>query len=405
MPISGLGLCNRAYHCAGYLGTVAELLKVREDELMARRSFGRACLADVRRRLAQFALDALSVPPGDPMRVACVDDHPAVTAVWEAPPQPRPLAEVLEEILELLARGEQLRAQGTRRAASRTPLVPDFRKAALAEVASYVYGAMKPREREVVELRFSAPDADAPSLAGLGRRFGLTRERIRQILVSALERLRKDTERQRRQSVTEVLTRCFEASGGVSRAAAVSQALAATYSGGGDGAPALARVLLETTPAFRRVREEVWCLTTAVSPEEVRETADLLRAALRRGGRLMTPRQLTAACGDGRRPRPDEALVVGCVVADPQFRELQTGRIGLREWEWGIPGSTEEYAVACLRARGRPMTVRGLTDAVASLLPPGGSPNGMAECLANSPAVVRIRTGVYDLRERVGDAG
>jgi RNA polymerase sigma factor (sigma-70 family) len=47
------------------------------------------------------------------------------------------------------------------------------------------------RERTVVTLRFGLANEPAMTLEAIGARLGLTRERIRQIEVAALERLRR----------------------------------------------------------------------------------------------------------------------------------------------------------------------------------------------------------------------
>jgi len=69
-----------------------------------------------------------------------------------------------------------------------------------AEAASYgamqdeidgVLGALTPREREVVRLRFGLADGKQHTLAEVGNRLGLTRERIRQIERDTLRELRK----------------------------------------------------------------------------------------------------------------------------------------------------------------------------------------------------------------------
>jgi RNA polymerase primary sigma factor len=50
---------------------------------------------------------------------------------------------------------------------------------------------LPPREAKVLELRYGLSDGHSCSLREIGQKLGVTRERIRQIEASALQRLRK----------------------------------------------------------------------------------------------------------------------------------------------------------------------------------------------------------------------
>ncbi len=50
---------------------------------------------------------------------------------------------------------------------------------------------LKPQEREVIILRFGLLDGQELTLAEIGRRFNLSRERVRQLESKALKRLRQ----------------------------------------------------------------------------------------------------------------------------------------------------------------------------------------------------------------------
>lgn len=52
---------------------------------------------------------------------------------------------------------------------------------------------LPPREAEIIRLRFGLEDGEEHTLEEVGRRFGLTRERIRQLEIRALRKLRQTT--------------------------------------------------------------------------------------------------------------------------------------------------------------------------------------------------------------------
>ena len=58
------------------------------------------------------------------------------------------------------------------------------------EQIEHVLASLDRREQRVLRLRFGLDDGHARTLEEVGREFGLTRERIRQIEVQALRKLR-----------------------------------------------------------------------------------------------------------------------------------------------------------------------------------------------------------------------
>jgi RNA polymerase primary sigma factor len=60
----------------------------------------------------------------------------------------------------------------------------------LQEKISEMLSSLSPREGMVLQLRFGLKDGQPRTLEEVGRKFGVTRERIRQIEASALRKLR-----------------------------------------------------------------------------------------------------------------------------------------------------------------------------------------------------------------------
>jgi RNA polymerase primary sigma factor len=72
----------------------------------------------------------------------------------------------------------------------------------LRETLEHVISTLRPREQEILRLRFGLDDDHARTLGEIGEKFGLTRERIRQIEVKALRKLRHPS---RSRKLTEFL--------------------------------------------------------------------------------------------------------------------------------------------------------------------------------------------------------
>ena len=65
----------------------------------------------------------------------------------------------------------------------------EVERALRSQALRQALGALTEREREVVVLRYGLADAEPKTLEEIGRRLGLTRERVRQIELESLRRL------------------------------------------------------------------------------------------------------------------------------------------------------------------------------------------------------------------------
>lgn len=96
-----------------------------------------------------------------------------------------------------------------------------------------------------------------------------------------------------------------------------------------------------------------------------------------------------------------DALISGCVGADPRFKEYEGKRIGLREWEWGIPRTVDEYVIACLRSAGKPVICSAVVAAVQSVLPPGRDVTvATAQRVLDGPDCIGVGDGLYTVATR-----
>jgi len=67
----------------------------------------------------------------------------------------------------------------------------------LREDIEALLSSLTPREARVLQLRFGLMDGQSHTLEEVGEKFGVTRERIRQIQTKAIRRLRNPTRSRR----------------------------------------------------------------------------------------------------------------------------------------------------------------------------------------------------------------
>ena len=73
------------------------------------------------------------------------------------------------------------------------PVGAGLERSQLGDAAREILGSLAPREEKILRLRFGLGGDDAQTLEQVGRVFGVTRERIRQIEAHALDKLRRAT--------------------------------------------------------------------------------------------------------------------------------------------------------------------------------------------------------------------
>jgi len=65
----------------------------------------------------------------------------------------------------------------------------NYTKERIEYILLKVLEQLNPRERKIIEMRFGMKDGIAYTLKEVGKEFGITKERVRQIEAKALERI------------------------------------------------------------------------------------------------------------------------------------------------------------------------------------------------------------------------
>ncbi|MBI3638658.1 hypothetical protein HY227_02880 [Candidatus Wolfebacteria bacterium] len=76
---------------------------------------------------------------------------------------------------------------------------------------------LKPRQKEVIVCRFGLENNERETLAEVGERYGITRERVRQIEAESLRKIKEEAERERLNKILERIFSHLDSLGGVRR--------------------------------------------------------------------------------------------------------------------------------------------------------------------------------------------
>ncbi|HAU39716.1 MAG: RpoD subfamily RNA polymerase sigma-70 subunit, RNA polymerase primary sigma factor [Candidatus Peregrinibacteria bacterium GW2011_GWF2_43_17] len=85
----------------------------------------------------------------------------------------------------------------------------------LAEILEELFMVLSEKEREVIVKRFSLDNSPRETLESIGKRFSVTRERVRQIEKIALTKLRRTSKNTKLRLVNEIATALIRTNGGV----------------------------------------------------------------------------------------------------------------------------------------------------------------------------------------------
>lgn len=192
----------------GVLAALGALLRFDPDRGTPFWAYAAPWVRGAMARLAQDQRRALRLPPRAMADLSALKD--ASARLLAAQGREAPLAEVAREAGVELGRAEQILAAARpasslheRLGEEDAPTLLDVLADPRAEAAyddvvahaqspelSVLLGALSTREREVVERRYGLGGYEEESLAAIGRRFGVTRERARQIEGRALSKMR-----------------------------------------------------------------------------------------------------------------------------------------------------------------------------------------------------------------------
>lgn len=271
------------------------------------------------------------------------------------------------------------------------------------ETLSHFLKNLPPRSRAIIEARFGVTNGSPKTLEEIGRSYRITRERVRQIVGSALGYLAQERHHPLVVAITERIQSTLAAKSGIMEA----EALLKELSGGRDEERGAALTFLESLSAIRdekatEEREKVYRLKD-FSLERWSEVKDAALAVLEQAGQALEAEDFYARYS---------RLKPGAVSSEEFFDSLAVargiksnvfGKWGFTSWSDIQPRGTREKAFLVLKTAGKPLHFREISAFIDQYglqgKKRGSHPQTVHNELIKDERFVLVGRGVYALAE------
>lgn len=207
----------------------------------------------------------------------------------------------------------------------------------LATIIAKTLASLTPRQRDVIQFRYGLKSEEPQTLAAIGNRYHVTRERIRQIEAQALRTLKAEFTKAEYADFRKNMALYFKEYDGVRRHSLV----AADFSQN----PHMVRYALELGGIARFHNEDAdkhpfW----SVSNDHLKQANERIQTLTA---------TLKAHPEAGRRPR--DPAIQNCIAISKKFAESPHGEFGLAEWRAIVPKVSRDWAFIILKKAGVPL--------------------------------------------------
>ncbi len=280
-------------------------------------------------------------------------------------------------------------------------------KISVNQLVNALLTALTDRQREVLEKRYGLTNGTQVTLADLGNQFGVTRERVRQIEVSAMNDLKPFVKKGDLNGFLSTVSDHLKNFGGLRREALLLADFRFLVSD--PDAQNLAqkvRFLLDVagTPAFAADNDDFYSYWYLSGEDQKRATGFVTRLVKFMGGRrqeVVSHENIDKVFNEAIQPHNLKDLVaLNYVSLSKKFHINQYGDFGLANWEEINPKTVRDWAYVVLRKEKQPMHFTKLANIINEFRQSKpANPQTVHNELIKDNRFVLVGRGIYGLQE------
>jgi DNA-directed RNA polymerase delta subunit len=278
----------------------------------------------------------------------------------------------------------------------------------LEEAIRELLTVLSEKERTIITKRFSLDNGPKETLENIGKRFSVTRERIRQIEVNALKKLQRNAVNYRMRKVGQAIESIISLSGGLcGEKKIVTETLSMLHRQSSPLNGSIIRLALSIVPDIVRsdspkTFHRFWYKKQVVSMAEVKRITKVAYQITKKRGDLIGSEELIHKVAKQLEIGGDlYEMISSAIDLDLRFKWIEGGGWGLQEWRHINPKSIRDKALIVMRKIRKPMHFIEIANAISAeaFYDRPVTVQAVHNDLIRYPDFILIGRGMYALRE------
>jgi len=240
----------------------------------------------------------------------------------------------------------------------------------LKELLDDIFIILSDKEKTVVTKRFALDNNDKQTLESIGKKFSVTRERVRQIETSALKKLKRNIPNTQLNIVSTKILEIMQEYGNVlSEEKIISKVLSNIHhTSPTDGQ--IIRLSLTVNAKLKKIEmpkqfKIFWCWND-ISLEKIKKIANTSYRILKKTGDILGEKVLIRSINDIFKEEISPPTILSILDVDLRFKNINQTKWGLAEWRHVNPKSIRDKANIVLKKNTKPLHFIDIANKIAS---------------------------------------
>ncbi|MFC1686311.1 sigma factor-like helix-turn-helix DNA-binding protein [Patescibacteria group bacterium] len=290
-------------------------------------------------------------------------------------------------------------------------LVQDFNP---QEALNFLLSALRDREKKILIKRFGLKDGKTKTLQEIGNQEGITRERVRQIVRNALNKMIKKSQEKGFKPTKELVVESIKSNSGLITEEKFLQVIL-TATEESDINQNIVRLLLEIEEELELLEKHPELIRSWVTKKTPKETIvptiSAFKEILEKKKEITNHKELVDKLKDHphfkkNKPVLNKDFIRACMESGHKLIEVEENKWGLKTWREVEPKSVRDVILLEMRREENPLHFKEIAEKVnKSKFARKATLKTVHNELIRDPNIVLIGRGIYALKEWGYEAG